>query len=79
MGSVLYITSIPISDLRRGQIINKMALKHRNKRKFIMLGYDDKRLIAFLKENFPSVLNKQFLYEKREYIGSVDESKSIFR
>lgn len=79
VGDVLYITSIPISDLRRGQIINKKALKHKNKRKFVMLGYDDKRLIAFLNDNFPLIRNKHFLYEKRKYIGRVDESKSIFR
>jgi hypothetical protein len=74
--AVLYITSIPTSELRNGEIIvNKKVLKHKNKRKFIMLGYDDKRLIDFLKEKFS--LNKAFLYEKPEYLGSIDENSSI--
>jgi hypothetical protein len=74
VGDVLYITSIPISELRTGKIINKKALRHKNKRKFIMLGYDDTRLIDFLKENFSVNLNNEFLYEKSDYIGRVDES-----
>ena len=74
VGDVLYITSIPISELKSGKIINKKALRHKNKRKFIMLGYDDKRLIDFLKENFSLVLNKEFLYEKPDYLGRADES-----
>lgn len=74
VGDVLYITSIPTSELRHEKIINKKALRHKNRRKFIMLGYDDKRLIDFLKENFSSNLNRAFLYEKPDYLGMVDES-----
>lgn len=75
VGDVLYITSIPISELRQGKIINKKVLRH-NSRKFFMLGFDDKRLIAFLKENYPS--KRKFLYEKSRYVGMIDETKSWF-
>ncbi|WP_085833851.1 hypothetical protein [Clostridium merdae] len=78
--SLLYITSIPISELKSGKVINKKALRHKNKRNFIILGYDDKRLITFLIENFPKNYNKEFLYEKSDYLGIVDESKNpLFR
>lgn len=65
-GWFIYITSIPAYLLKQGDVINKDILKHKNRKKFIMLNYDQ-ALSVFFEKNFPDKKRKLYRCADKQY------------